>query len=53
MALMFSTGEFQAVGPAERGFDVTYAIPGEGGIGWLDTFALSAGRKTSNVRVPK
>jgi putative spermidine/putrescine transport system substrate-binding protein/spermidine/putrescine transport system substrate-binding protein len=44
-ALMFSMGEFQAVALKERGFDVTYSIPEEGGIGWLDTWALSAGAK--------
>ena len=41
--LMFSMGEFQAVELESRGFDVTYAIPEEGGIGWLDTLALSKG----------
>lgn len=41
--LMFSMGEFQAVDLEERGFDVRYVIPEEGGIGWLDTWALSKG----------
>ena len=43
--LMFSMGEFQAVALAERGYDVVYSIPKEGGIGWLDTWAMSAGVK--------
>ena len=42
-ALMFSMGEFQAVELADRGFDVVYSIPDEGGIGWLDTWAMSKG----------
>lgn len=42
-SLMFSMGEFQAVELANRGYDVVYSIPGEGGIGWLDTWALSKG----------
>ncbi|MDJ0685501.1 MAG: extracellular solute-binding protein [Alphaproteobacteria bacterium] len=46
--LMFSMGEFQAVELAERGFDVTYAIPKEGGIGWLDTWALSKGAQDTD-----
>ena len=46
-ALMFSMGEFQAVELAERGFDVVYSIPKEGGIGWLDTWALSKGVEDS------
>ena len=47
-ALMFSMGEFQAVGLADRGFDVVYSIPDEGGIGWLDTWALSRGVEDSD-----
>ena len=42
-SLMFSMGEFQAVELADRGYDVVYSIPKEGGIGWLDTWALSKG----------
>ncbi|MDE0524665.1 MAG: extracellular solute-binding protein [Boseongicola sp.] len=42
-SLMFSMGEFQAVELANRGYDVVYSIPEEGGIGWLDTWALSKG----------
>ena len=42
-SLMFSMGEFQAVELANRGYDVVYSIPAEGGIGWLDTWALSKG----------
>ncbi len=41
--LMFSMGEFQAVELANRGYDAVYSIPKEGGIGWLDTWALSKG----------
>lgn len=46
--LMFSMGEFQAVELADRGFDVVYSIPREGGIGWLDTWAMSKGVKDSD-----
>ena len=45
--LMFSMGEFQTVALANRGYDVVYSIPDEGGIGWLDTWALSKGVKDS------
>ena len=45
--LMFSMGEFQAVELASRGYDAVYSIPKEGGIGWLDTWALSKGVKDS------
>ncbi len=41
--LMFSMGEFQAVDLRERGYNVEYIIPDEGGVGWLDTWALSTG----------
>jgi putative spermidine/putrescine transport system substrate-binding protein/spermidine/putrescine transport system substrate-binding protein len=41
--LMFSMGEFQQVGMAERGLDVTYIIPAEGGVGWLDCWVMSKG----------
>ena len=47
-SLMFSMGEFQAVELDGRGFDVVYSIPREGGIGWLDTWALSKGVKDSD-----
>jgi putative spermidine/putrescine transport system substrate-binding protein/spermidine/putrescine transport system substrate-binding protein len=43
--LMFSMGEFQAVDLANRGYNVAYIIPDEGGVGWLDTLALSKGAK--------
>jgi putative spermidine/putrescine transport system substrate-binding protein/spermidine/putrescine transport system substrate-binding protein len=43
--LMFSMGEFQAVDLANRGYNVAYIIPDEGGVGWLDTWALSKGAK--------
>ncbi len=46
--LMFSMGEFQAVELAARGYDVVYSIPREGGIGWLDTWALSKGVEDSD-----
>ena len=46
-ALMFSMGEFQAVDLANRGYDAVYSIPKEGGIGWLDTWALSKGAEDS------
>jgi len=42
-SLMFSMGEFQNVELAERGYDTNYIIPEEGGIGWLDTWAISKG----------
>lgn len=41
--LMFSMGEFQAVDLKERGYNVEYIIPEEGGVGWLDTWAMSKG----------
>jgi len=41
--LMFSMGEFQAIDLEERGYNVEYTIPQEGGIGWLDTWAMSKG----------
>ena len=41
--LMFSMGEFQAVNLRERGYNVEYIIPEEGGVGWLDTWAMSSG----------
>lgn len=41
--LMFSMGEFQQIGMQERGLDVTYIIPEEGGVGWLDCWVMSAG----------
>ena len=43
--LMFSMGEFQAVDLRKRGYNVQYIIPEEGGIGWLDTWAMSKGAK--------
>lgn len=46
--LMFSMGEFQTVELANRGYDVVYSIPKEGGIGWLDTWALSKGVEDSD-----
>ncbi len=45
--LMFSMGEFQTVELSGRGYDVVYSIPKEGGIGWLDTWALSRGVQDS------
>ena len=50
--LMFSMGEFQTVELANRGYDVVYSIPKEGGIGWLDTWALSKGVQGLRVRPP-
>jgi putative spermidine/putrescine transport system substrate-binding protein/spermidine/putrescine transport system substrate-binding protein len=41
--LMFSMGEFQAVDLKNRGYNVEYIIPDEGGVGWLDTWAMSKG----------
>jgi putative spermidine/putrescine transport system substrate-binding protein len=41
--LMFSMGEFQAVDLKKRGYNVAYIIPKEGGVGWLDTWAMSKG----------
>jgi putative spermidine/putrescine transport system substrate-binding protein/spermidine/putrescine transport system substrate-binding protein len=46
--LMFSMGEFQAVDLTERGYEIVYTIPGEGGIGWLDTWAMSKGVQDSD-----
>lgn len=47
-ALMFSMGEFQAVELEDRGYEVVYTIPEEGGVGWLDTWAMSAGVQNEN-----
>ena len=43
ISLMFSMGEFQEVALNEMGHNVKYVIPKEGGIGWLDTWAMTAG----------
>ena len=41
--MMFSMGEPQIGQLRERGYNAVYAIPEEGAVGWLDTWALSAG----------
>ena len=43
ISLMFSMGEFQEVALKDMGHNVKYIIPKEGGIGWLDTWAMTAG----------
>jgi putative spermidine/putrescine transport system substrate-binding protein/spermidine/putrescine transport system substrate-binding protein len=43
ISLMFSMGEFQEVALKDMGHNVKYTIPKEGGIGWLDTWAMTAG----------
>ncbi len=43
VVLMFSMGELSAVALQKQGFDVGYAIPEEGALGWLDNLTLSAG----------
>jgi putative spermidine/putrescine transport system substrate-binding protein/spermidine/putrescine transport system substrate-binding protein len=43
ISLMFSMGEFQEVALKEMGHNVKYIIPSEGGIGWLDTWAMTSG----------
>lgn len=43
VVLMFSMGELSAVALQKKGFDVGYAIPDEGALGWLDNLTLSAG----------
>jgi putative spermidine/putrescine transport system substrate-binding protein/spermidine/putrescine transport system substrate-binding protein len=48
VVLMFSMGEFQAVELRKRGYNVEYIIPQEGGVGWLDTWAMSKGVKDSD-----
>ena len=40
---MFSMGEFQEVALRDMGHNVKYIIPKEGGIGWLDTWAMTSG----------
>ena len=40
---MFSMGEFQEVALKDMGHNVKYIIPKEGGIGWLDTWAMTSG----------
>ena len=47
--LMFSMGEFQAVDLKERGYNVEYIIPEEGGVGWLDTWAMSKGVQNAEL----
>jgi putative spermidine/putrescine transport system substrate-binding protein/spermidine/putrescine transport system substrate-binding protein len=47
--LMFSMGEFQAVDLKNRGYNVAYVIPDEGGIGWLDAWALSKGARDPDL----
>ena len=47
--LMFSMGEFQAVDLKERGYNVEYIIPDEGGVGWLDTWAMSKGVQNAEL----
>lgn len=46
--LMFSMGESQLGSLLDRGYDAAYVIPSEGGIGWLDTFALSVGARDTD-----
>lgn len=41
--MMLSMGEPQLGQLRERGYNAVYSIPDEGAIGWLDTWALSAG----------
>ncbi|APX18024.1 hypothetical protein BWR17_19245 (plasmid) [Phaeobacter inhibens] len=41
--MMFSMGEPQIGQLRERGYNAVYSIPEEGAVGWLDTWALSAG----------
>jgi putative spermidine/putrescine transport system substrate-binding protein/spermidine/putrescine transport system substrate-binding protein len=43
VVLMFSMGELAEVSLKEKGFDVGYAIPEEGAVGWLDNLTVSAG----------
>lgn len=43
VVLMFSMGELSAIALQKKGFDVGYAIPDEGALGWLDNLTLSAG----------
>ena len=43
ISLMFSMGEFQEVALRDMGHNVKYIIPKEGGIGWLDTWAMTSG----------
>jgi putative spermidine/putrescine transport system substrate-binding protein len=47
--LMFSMGEFQAAHLKSRGYNVGYVIPDEGGVGWLDAWALSAGVRDAEL----
>lgn len=47
--LMFSMGEFQAVDLKERGYNVEYIIPMEGGVGWLDCWAMSKGVQNTDL----
>jgi len=47
--LMFSMGEFQAVDLEKRGYNVAYIIPEEGGVGWLDCWAISKGVQNKDL----
>ncbi len=43
VVLMFSMGELSSIALQKKGFDVGYAIPEEGALGWLDNLVLSVG----------
>jgi len=43
IVLMFAMGEYQELEMLRRDLPVKYIIPDEGAIGWLDTWAISAG----------
>ncbi|MET3898077.1 putative spermidine/putrescine transport system substrate-binding protein [Devosia sp. UYZn731] len=43
VVLMFSMGEPSAIALTKKGFDVGYAIPKEGALGWMDNLTVSAG----------
>ena len=47
--LMFSMGEFQAVDLEKRGYNVAYIIPEEGGVGWVDCWAISKGGRNKDL----
>lgn len=47
--LMFAMGEPQAKTLKDRGVDVAYTIPKEGGIGWIDCQFISAGARDAKL----
>jgi putative spermidine/putrescine transport system substrate-binding protein len=47
--LMYSMGELQIANLKKDGFKAEYMIPGEGGMGWVDTWAMTKGVKDKDL----